>query len=149
MSLPFNQYAAEGNAFIKDYAKQIRMPDKPETALRIFTSILHGLRELISVDESLQLMAQLPMFLKAIYVKGWSGKAKSKVRHMEDFIDLVRKFNGKTSLHDLGSDEEAENYIRTAFIVLRKYVSLGELEDIRTELPKELKNMVYQNIMFQ
>lgn len=149
MSLPFNQYATEANAFFKDYAKQIRMSENPEAALRVFTSIMHALRELISIEESLQLMAQLPMFLKAVYVKGWSGKSKAKARHMEEYIDLVRQFNGKTSVHDLGSNEEAENYIRTTFIVLRKYVSLGELEDIRTELPKDLKNMVYQNIMFQ
>ena len=149
MTLPFNQYAAEANTFFKDYAKQIQMTENPEAAVRVFTSIMHGLRELISVEESLQLLAQLPMFLKAIYVKGWTGKGKVKVKHMEEFIDLVRKFNGKTSVHDLGSEDQAENYIRTTFIVLRKYISLGELEDIRTELPKDLKNMVYQNIMFQ
>jgi len=31
---------------------------------------------------------------------------------------------------------------------LRRYISLGEMEDLRSELPKELKSMVYSNIMF-
>lgn len=49
---------------------------------------------------------------------------------MTDFIDLVRKYDGVTSIHDFESDEMAENYINTTFIVLRKYISLGELEDL-------------------
>jgi len=148
MSVNFNQYAAEGNAFIKSYAKSMNLGNDTATAGRILSSVLHGLREVISMEESLQLLAQFPMFLKAIYVNGWSSRRKEKVRNMEDFIDLVRRFNGKTSINDLGSDEEAENHIRTTFLMLRQYVSLGELEDIRTELPKDLKNMIYQNIMF-
>ena len=93
-------------------------------------------------------MAQFPMFLKAVYVNGWSSHKKYRVKNMEEFIDLIREFNGVTSLHDFENDEIAENYINTTFIVLRKYVSLGELEDIRTELPKDLKSMVYHNMMF-
>ena len=46
------------------------------------------------------------------------------------------------------SDEVAERYIDTTFIYLRRYISLGEMEDIRDSLPKDLKSMVYSNIMF-
>jgi uncharacterized protein (DUF2267 family) len=88
------------------------------------------------------------MFLKAVYVNGWSGKAKMRVKNLEDFIDVIREFNGVTSINDFESDEVAENYIKSTFIVLRKYISLGELEDIRTVLPKDLKSLIYQNVMF-
>jgi uncharacterized protein (DUF2267 family) len=88
------------------------------------------------------------MFLKAVYVNGWSSRKKEKVKNMTQFIDLVRKFNGKTSVHDLESDEVAEDYIRKTFIMLRQFVSKGELEDIRTELPKDLKNIILQGVMF-
>ena len=148
MSVNFNQYAAEGNTFLKEYTKSMNLGNDRAKGGRILSSVLHALREVISVEESLQLLAQLPMFLKAIYVNGWSSKKKEKVKNMVDFIDLVRQFNGKTAINDLGNDDEAENHIRTTFLMLRQYVSLGELEDIRTELPKDLKNMIYQNIMF-
>ncbi|WP_372746588.1 DUF2267 domain-containing protein [Lutibacter sp.] len=148
MGLNFNQFAKEANSFLKDYAKQLNLKDDIDKSGRILSSILHALRDLISTEESLQLIAQFPMFLKAIYVNGWTLKKKPKVKNLEAFIDLVRKYDGNTSLHDFESDEKAENYIKTTFIALRKYVSLGELEDIRTELPKDLKFIVYQNIMF-
>ena len=65
-------------------------------------------------------MAQLPMFLKAVYVNGWTLKEKRRVKSMVDFIDLIRKYDGKTSIHDFESDEKAENYLKTTFIVLNK-----------------------------
>jgi len=148
MGLNFNQYAKEANSFLKDYTKQMSLNDDVEKAGRILSSVLHGLRAIISTEESLQFMAQLPMFLKAVYVNGWTLKEKRRVKSMVDFIDLIRKYDGKTSIHDFESDEKAENYIKTTFIVLRKYVSLGELEDIRNEMPKDLKSIIYQNIMF-
>ncbi len=148
MGLNFNQYAKEANSFLKDYSKQMNLNDDVEKAGRILSAILHGLRSIISTEESLQFIAQLPMFLKAVYVNGWTLKKRQRVKNMVDFIDLIRECSGKTSLYDFESDEKAENYIKTTFIVLRKYVSLGELEDIRDEMPKELKSIIYQNIMF-
>lgn len=133
---------------MKEYSEGLSLDGDTEKAGRILSSVLHGLREVISTEESLQLMAQFPMFLKAVYVNGWSSHKRDKVKNMTEFIDLVRAFDGATSIHDFRSDEVAENYINTTFILLRKYISLGELEDIRTELPKELKSMVYHNIMF-
>jgi uncharacterized protein (DUF2267 family) len=149
MALNFNQFAVEANTFLKNYTKELNLDGDTDKAGRILSSILHGLREIISMEESLQLMAQFPMFLKAVYINGWSShKKKLRVKNMVDFIDLIREFDGNTSIYDFESDEVAESYIISTFIALRQYVSLGELEDIRTELPKDLKSMVYQNIMF-
>lgn len=148
MALNFNQYAREGNAFLNEYAKKINMPDDTDKAGRILSSVLHGLREVIPVEESLQLISQFPMFLKAVYVNRWTLGEKEKVKNMTEFIDLIRKLNGVTAMYDFGSEEIAENYINATFMILRKYISLGELEDIRTVLPKELKSIVYQNMMF-
>ena len=147
MSLNFNQYAVEANTFMKVYAEKIKVEDINKAG-RILSSILHGLREVISTEESLQLMAQLPMFLKAVYVNGWSGHRKQKIRTLIEFIDLINKFDGVTSAHDFESDEVTTKYIKATFFVLRKYISFGELEDIRTELPKELKSLIFEEFLF-
>ena len=67
---------------------------------------------------------------------------------MADFIALVKQYDGVTSANDFGSDTLTNNYISSTFMVLRRYISPGALEDIRTELPKDLKSMVYYNAMF-
>lgn len=148
MALNFNKFAGEANVFLKDYCKQMNLGSDTDKAGRILSAILHALRDVITTEESLQLISQFPMFLKAVYVNGWSNHKTRKIKTMTEFIDLVRKYNGLTSVHDLESDDVAENYIQTTFVLLRRYVSLGELEDIRTHLPKDLKSMVYHNIMF-
>ena len=76
MALNFNQFAVEANEFLKDYTKELCLDGDTEQAGRILSSILHGLREIISKDESLQLIAQFPMFLKAVYVNGWTSHKK-------------------------------------------------------------------------
>ena len=150
MSLNFNQYATEGNTFIKNYAKEMNLGENRDKAGSILTAILHALRDIIPPAESLQLIAQLPMFLKAVYVNGWTlKKEKPKIRRMPEFIELVRKHDGPAAINDFEySDEVAERYIDVTFIYLRKYVSLGEMEDIRNSLPKDLKSMIYSNLMF-
>lgn len=150
MALNFNQYAQEGNTFLKEYTKEMNLGTDRDKAGRILTSILHALRDIISTEESLQLIAQLPMFLKAVYVNGWNlKKAKPKVKRMPEFLELVRKHDGPSAVNDFEySDEVAERYVDATFIYLRKYVSLGEMEDIRDGLPKDLKSMIYTNLMF-
>ncbi|MGB5554680.1 MAG: DUF2267 domain-containing protein [Flavobacteriaceae bacterium] len=150
MALNFNQYATEGNTFLKDYTKEMNLGKDTDKAGRIFTAIMHALRDIIPPEESLQFIAQLPMFLKGVYVNGWNiKKKKPKVKTMPEFLDLVRSHDWPAAVNDFEySDEVAERYVDTTFIYLRKYVSLGEMEDIRDGLPKDLKSMIYSNLMF-
>jgi len=150
MALDFNKYAKEGNTFLKEYAREMNLGKDTEKAGRIFSAIMHALRDIITPQESLQLVAQMPMFMKAAYVNGWSmKKEKPKVKRMEEFVELVRKHDGVAAVNDFGyEDDLAERYIDTTFIYLRKYISLGEMEDIRDGLPKDLKSMIYTNLMF-
>ncbi len=150
MALDFNQYAKQGNTFLKDYAKEMNLGDDTGKAGRIFTAIMHALRDIIPTEESLQFIAQLPMFLKAVYVNGWSiRKNKPKVKNIPDFLKLVREHDWPASVNDFEySDDVTERYVNTTFIYLRKYISLGEMEDIRDNLPKDLRSMIYSNLMF-
>ena len=95
MAMNFNQYAAEGNEFLKDYAREMDLETDPEKAARIFTSVIHALRELITPEESVQLIALFPMFLKAIYVNGWTlKKLKPRIKKLSGFINLVQELDG-------------------------------------------------------
>lgn len=148
MTLNFQKYAAEGDQFIQALAKELGYPEDKARAGRVLKVSLHGLRSLISVNESLQLISQFPMFLKAVYVDQWNlHKTKKKIKHMEDFIDELIGIDGSSGEHDFPSREEAEKSLNVLFNVLRRYVSLGELKDIETGLPKELKTMLRNNVL--
>ncbi len=147
MALNFNQFATEGNTFLNNYTEQLHLGEDTEKAGRILSAILHALREIIPVEESLQFIAQLPMFLKAAYVNGWTIKEeKPNVRRMEDFVKLVKHYGGLSAVNDFGrSDVLAEKYIDTTLELLKEYVSIGQMEDIRDTLPRDLKSMIQTN----
>lgn len=78
MALNFTQFAAEANTFLKKYAKEMNLANNTDKAGRILSSILHALRDVITTEESLQLISQFPMFLKAVYVNGWTIQKNRK-----------------------------------------------------------------------
>jgi uncharacterized protein (DUF2267 family) len=150
MALNFDQFAKEGNKFIKDFAQELSYPADRPRASRVLRSLLHTLRDILTTEENIELIAQFPMFLKAVYIEGWTLKgAKDKtIRSMDDFTAAVRQHSTRTFDRDFGSDDEVERAAAVLFLVLRRYVSLGEMEDIRAVLPKRLKPMLDQVLLF-
>lgn len=66
MSLDFEKNARKGNEFVRRLAEELGAPlDK---AGRIIGAVFHALRNRLSHEESFQLLAQLPVSLKSVYV---------------------------------------------------------------------------------
>lgn len=117
-------------------------PDDLDRALRILTAFFHTLRDNITAEESMHFVAQLPMLLKAIYVDGWKLAHKSGGGHtLAAFLDEVRIKCGTSAGSDLGSDHRAAITLQNVLGVLRNYISEGELEDIRAQLPEEIASL--------
>ena len=58
---------------------------------------------------------------------------------MGDFIAAVSKTDGPASYRDFNTEKDSLHAVEAVFKVLKKYVSEGEMADIRSVLPKELK----------
>jgi uncharacterized protein (DUF2267 family) len=141
MTLDFDKYAGTGNKVVRILADDLQT--SREKAGRILTAVLHSLRHRLTVQESFQLMAQLPMALKAVYVDGWKYKEPFKrIHHVDEFLDEIREEDGKTAAYDFGNNEEAKKAVIAVFRVLNLFVSEGEVEDVVAVLPKELKEFV-------
>ncbi|MDB4438576.1 DUF2267 domain-containing protein, partial [bacterium] len=106
MTLNFDKYAQSGKAFVKKIAVELGDAGNTSTAGRILRSTLHVLRDQSTPEESLQLISQLPMLIKAIYIDGWriSGR-KVKVRHLDDFVLEVQQHNRVAGHADFTSQE--------------------------------------------
>lgn len=139
MLLDFNQYAQEGNTFIGELAHELGHPGEHTRAARVFRGVVHTLRDILPTGENLQLLSQLPMFLKGVYVDGWTDRQAGDIRNLDQFIDRIK---AHTRVEEYADNEAWARAIAVVFISLRKYVSLGELEDIKAVLPKELKHIV-------
>lgn len=97
---------------------------------------LHALRDRLTVEETAQLAAQLPMLIHGLYYEGWNPTGKpQKVRHIEAFLTPIREHFRDDPRVD------AEQVARAVFKVLTQHVSEGEIADIKHGFPTELREL--------
>lgn len=137
-TMKFEQYAPEANRFIKEVAEELNRPQDEEHAYRVTRSVLHAVREILTPEESTHLLAQFPMFLKAVYVDGWKIGPKNRIRSMAEFLACLRSKNNRPEV-DFGNDDEAQQKVQTVLSVLQRHISTGEIADILGQFPSELK----------
>jgi uncharacterized protein (DUF2267 family) len=108
--------------------------DDRQQAYRVLRAYLHALRDRLPVNEAAQLAAQLPELIRGIYYEDWRPAATPvRYRDLADFLDRVAAeavLEGETS---------ASYAVSAASVVLRRHVSAGEIDDIRSILPEELR----------
>ena len=143
MALNFNKYVQKGEEFINDVAIEIGDPDDKARTGRIMRAVLHAFRDCVTPVESLQLISQLPMLIKAIYVDGWKIRNDGqRMRHLRDFIEAVREADGIENNYDFVTDYEVQEAIQAVFRVIKNHVSQGEIHDVIAVLPAELKSLM-------
>jgi uncharacterized protein (DUF2267 family) len=145
MSLDFEKYAAKGNAIVNMVAEDLKAPK--DKAGRILRAVLHAMRNRLNIDESLQVVAQLPMALKGVYIDQWDPwHSFHRIHHIDEFINEVRKYDKTAAGYDFGNDESVKLAVKAVFRTLNYYLSAGEFRDVIAVLPKELKAFI-QNSM--
>jgi len=119
--------------WLNDLMSELDWEGKPEKTYLALRTVLHALRDRLTVEEAVQLGAQLPMLVRGFYYEGWTLKGKPhKERHKEDFLAHV-----KTAFKD-DVTLRPESVVRAVFRVLERHTSDGEIEDVKHSLPKAL-----------
>ncbi|MGB3780248.1 MAG: DUF2267 domain-containing protein [Tunicatimonas sp.] len=138
----FDKHAQEGNTFLGQLAREIGEPDDARKAERILKAVLHTLRDRLTLEESFQLMAQFPLFLKGIYASEWKLRQEPlRIRHIEEFIGQA-SIRDRSSEQDFVNTERATFLIKKVFEVVGQYVSEGEWQDVLGNLPKPLHPLI-------
>jgi uncharacterized protein (DUF2267 family) len=119
MATRSEEYVYKGKEFVNLVARQLQKPDDVTHAGQVTVTGLHALRDLLTPEESLHLISQLPLYLKAAFVDGWRIDEPHKIKNKKPFPSA--------------SDFDA------LFSVLKNYVSAGELDHVRAQLPEDLK----------
>lgn len=139
--MKFEQYVNEGRKFVKEISQEIGNPDDTDRAERVMTAVFHTLRDLLSPEESLHLISQLPMLIKAVYVNGWHLNTKNRIRSMDEFIECLMLQSPRTAAMDFGNDERAKEQTKAVLRVLKRHVSVGEIQHMIDQFPLELTEL--------
>lgn len=106
-----------------------------DEALTVLRVVLHQLRDRLTMEEAVDLGAQLPMVIRGIYYEGWRPhKVPTKVHSRQKFID-------QTLIKLLPSTVPTERAVRDVFAILVHHCDPGEISDVIGQMPDELKGL--------
>lgn len=121
------------NEWLKEMGEELGTDDR-EVAWRYLRAYLQVLRDRLTVEEAAQLGAQLPELIRGVFYEGFDPTHQpQRVRDREEFLDLLAE-----RAHPV--DRETVGRIAIAGTeVLRRHVTEGELEDVLSQLPMEVR----------
>lgn len=137
----FEQFAAEANKFVREVADELQNGGDATHAYRVTKSVFHTVRDVLSPQESLHLVAQLPLLIKGVYVDGWHMDTKERIRSMPQFLDCLRRQSERSAGRDFGDDETAKRSVKAVLNVLKRRVAVGQIQDMIDQFPMELAGL--------
>ena len=129
----FDTTVHKTHTWLHEIMQELGWEDRYKAYMGLRTT-LHALRDRLSVEETAQLGAQLPMLIRGLYYEGWNPTGKpEKVRHKAAFLTPIRAhFKDDWQV-------EPEEIARAVLKVLTQHVSAGEIADVKHCFPAELR----------
>ncbi len=136
----FENYVHEGNLFLKKIAAELGTPDDTGHAFRVLQGVFHTIRDRITPQESLHLISELPMVIKAMYVNNW--KIYDKPKKYETKAEFLREVCNAVITDEVDFGSNAEEEVRAVFRGLKGCVSEGEMNHVKGQLTPEIAELV-------
>jgi Uncharacterized conserved protein len=136
----FGKAISNANSWINEIARRLKHNDKGE-ALRVLRVVLHALRDRLTIEEAVQLSAQLPLVIRGMFFEGWSpfDAVKTDGRLNAFFAEIAKHLPTLT-------ERERTRAVQVVFDVLAHHVSQGEVDDIAAVLPASLKEFWFTTV---
>jgi len=106
---------------------------RPEMAYHALRGVLFALRDRLPPDEVFDLSAQMPLLIRGVFFEGYRPAGKPDTFGRDAFLERVRH-----ELQAIGGGNP-ERTTQAVLSVLQAHVATGEIEDVRNELPKDLR----------
>ena len=131
----FDAAVHKTNEWMRDLMGMLDWEDRNRAYLAL-RAVLHALRDRLTIEEAVDLAAQLPMLVRGFYYEGWQpAHVPVHCRTAEDFLQHVR--DGYP-----GNDwVDVEQITRAVFRLLATHISSGEIEDVLRCLPERLRDL--------
>jgi uncharacterized protein (DUF2267 family) len=132
----FDTTLQKTHAWLNELMTELGWEDNRHGAYLALRTVLHTLRDHLTVEEAVHLGAQLPMLLRGVYYEGWTLTSKPvKERHKAEFLaPITEAFRADERI-------DAEQVVRAVFRVLSRRITAGEIADVKHLLPAALREL--------
>jgi uncharacterized protein (DUF2267 family) len=87
----FDTTVDKTNRILKKIEESYGWPkERRNQSYNALRAVLHALRDRLTVDESADFAAQLPMLVRGVYYDGWDPSRVPKKMNRDDFLDQIR-----------------------------------------------------------
>jgi len=129
----FDRTVQESHAWVNELAERLDWVSHRD-ALRILRSVLHLVRDHLPNNEIAQFSAQLPILIRGMFFEGWQPKKTPIDAPLAtQFIAEIERQVGEVL------DYRGPEDIVTVLKLINARISRGEVEDVRANLPAELR----------
>ncbi len=113
--------------------------DSEEQGYAALRSVLHAVRDRLTVEEAAHLGAQLPIILRGVFYEMYQPADKPlKIRTRQEFLDEVAK---ELTARNDPKLRDPERITLGVFKVLAERVSQGEIDDVKQSMPKTVQEL--------
>jgi uncharacterized protein (DUF2267 family) len=132
---PFESTIHTTNAWVKELLDELGWQDR-HRAYQALRAVLHALRDRLTVEETADLGAQLPMLVRGLYYEGWRPAGKPvKGHNREEFLaPIAAAFRDEPDIFP-------EEVVWGVLKVLQRHVSAGEIADVKHIVPKFVRSL--------
>jgi uncharacterized protein (DUF2267 family) len=132
----FDASLAKTKEWLQEVRDELGLDDE-EQAFAALRSVLHVVRDKLTVEEAADLGAQLPLVMRGAFYDGWRPiDMPHPIRTEEDFLARVERGlerNRSPKLHD------PDRIARAVLKVLDSRITIGEAEDVKRAFPEKLR----------
>lgn len=143
-NLNFEKFTQDAYEYMNELSANLGHPDEQNRVLIIWRAVLHSIRDRITLGESFQLFAPLPMIFKGVYVEGWqySTKPSKNFDSIKEFKNEVKALQSQYGEAEFSWSKSTEEIISITINSLDRYLEDEQLEHIKGQMPVEIKDIV-------
>ncbi|MBK6265884.1 DUF2267 domain-containing protein [Marivirga sp. S37H4] len=140
----FEKFSHESNRFINKLSEELGHPEEQNRSFILLRSVMHVIRDRIAIPESFDLMSQLPLILRGIYTEQWKFHDKPPLEYdtIEEMKEEVKNLQSRFGEVEFNWEKSTEELISIVINCLKEYLSEGQIDHIRSQMPKEVKGLI-------
>jgi uncharacterized protein (DUF2267 family) len=132
----FDSTVQTTNTWLHELMEELGWEDR-HRAYQALRSVLHAVRDRLTIEETADLGAQLPMLIRGVYYEGWhpGRKPPRKPRGREEFLAPIGE-----AFRD-HPEVSPEGVLWAVFKVMERHITPGEIKDVKQILPESIRSL--------